>query len=226
MSTLQTLDRGLEAIEIISQRTGGTSPAALADELGVHRAGAYRILATLEQRHLVAKGHDGLYRLGSGALVVAGRFMSQYRTSAQPVVQDLADRSGCTAFVAIADGDESIAIAVAEPAARGSIGISYRVGARHPLEQGADGLAILAQRPERVTDSEAVQQSRAQGYAISDGEVQPGAVGIAVGTGGDASTTDVEASIGVIRLGLPGNLDIERLLPLVRDARAAVARLY
>lgn len=225
MSTLQTLDRGLEAIEIVSQRTGGISPAALADELGVHRAGAYRILATLEQRHLVAKGTDGLYRLGSGALVVAGRFMSQYRASAQPVVQELADRSGCTAFVAIADRTESIAIAVAEPSARGPIGISYQVGARHPLEQGADGLAILAQRPERESDSAPVRATRAQGYAISDGEVQPGAVGVAVGMGRGAST-DVEASIGVIRLGLPGDLDIERLLPLVQDARAAVARLY
>ncbi|HIZ99446.1 MAG TPA: transcriptional regulator, partial [Candidatus Janibacter merdipullorum] len=120
---------------------------------------------------------------------------------------------------------ESIAIAVAEPATRGSIGISYRVGARHPLEQGADGLAILAQRPERPGDSEAVRRTREQGYAISDGEVQPGAVGIAVGTGEDGAT-DVEASIGIIRLGRPGDLDIDRLLPLVREARAAVARLY
>ena len=225
MSTLQTLDRGLEAIEIISRHIRGISPAALADELGVHRAVAYRILSTLEQRHLVAKGNDALYRLGSGALAVAERFMSQYRTSAQPIVQELADRSGCTAFVAVADRAESIAIAVAEPATRGSIGISYRVGARHPLEQGADGLAILAQRPERPGDSEAVRRTREQGYAISDGEVQPGAVGIAVGTG-EGEATDVEASIGIIRLGLPGDLDIERLLPLVREARASVARLY
>lgn len=225
MSALQTLDRGLEAIEIISQRTGGISPAALADALGVHRAGAYRILSTLEQRHLVAKGGDGLYRLGSGALVVAGRFMSQYRSAAQPVVQDLADRSGFTAFVAIADRAEAVALAVAEPATRGSIGISYQVGARHPLEEGADGLAILAQRPERPTDSEAVRRARARGYALSDGEVQPGAVGLAVGTGG-APATDVEASIGVVRLGLPGDLDVAHLLPLVQSARDAVVRLY
>ncbi|MBC7633796.1 fumarylacetoacetate hydrolase family protein [Aeromicrobium sp.] len=144
MSTLQTLDRGLEAIEIISRRTGGISPAELADQLGVHRAGAYRILATLQNRRLATKGHDGLYRLGTGALVVAGRFMNQYRTAAQPVVQELADRSSCTAFVAIADQAESVAIAVAEPSVRGSIGISYQAGARHLLERGADGLAILA----------------------------------------------------------------------------------
>lgn len=225
MSTLQTLDRGLEAIDIVSRRTGGISPAALADELGVHRAGAYRILATLEQRHLVAKGHDGLYRLGSGALVVAGRFMSQYRTAAQPVIQELADLAGCTAFLAIADRDESVAIAVAEPAARGSIGVSYRVGARHALEHGADGLAILAQRPERAADSEAVRRSRTQGYALSQGEVQPGTVGLALGTG-SSGPTGVEASIGVVTLGRPGDLDIQRLLPQVEAARDAVVRLY
>src|SRR5699024_6621585 len=35
---LQTLDRGLEAVELISKRTAGISPADLAEELGVHRA--------------------------------------------------------------------------------------------------------------------------------------------------------------------------------------------
>jgi len=223
--TLQTLDRGLEAMEIISRRTGGISPAELADQLGVHRAGAYRILATLENRRLATRGHDGLFRLGTGALVVAGRFMNQYRTAAQPVVQELADRTSCTAFVAIADQAESVAIAVAEPSARGSIGISYQVGARHLLERGADGLAILAQRPERVTDSEAVRRAREQGFAVSDGQVQHGAVGLAVGTG-ETLSSDVEASIGVIRLGRLGDLDIEGLLPVVQAARASLAQLY
>lgn len=223
MTILQTLDRGLEAIDIISRRTSGISPADLADELGVHRAGAYRVLETLEQRHLVAKGSDGLYRLGSGVLVVAGRFMSQYRSAAQPVVQDLADRSGSTAFVAIADRSESVAIAVAEPAARGSIGISYQVGARHALEHGADGLAILALRPARDSDSDAVRQTRARGYAISDSEIQPGTVGLAVGA--DTATTDIAASIGLIQLGSPRELDIDRLLPLVQQARTALSDL-
>lgn len=225
MSTLQTLDRGLEAIDIVSRRTSGVSPAALADELGVHRAGAYRILATLEQRHLVTKGGDGLYRLGSGALIVAGRFMAQYRSAAQPVVQELADRSGFTAFVTIADRDESVAIAVAEPTARGSIGISYQVGTRHPLDLGADGLAILAQRPERSNDPEAVRTARTCGYALSRGEVQPGTAGIAMGTG-DSTATEVESCIGLIALGRPEDLDVGTLVPLLEDARTTIARLY
>lgn len=225
MSTLQTLDRGLEAIEIISRRTSGTSPAALADELGVHRAGAYRILATLEQRHLVTKGGDGLYRLGSGALAYAARFMSQYRLAAHPIVQELADQSGCTAFVSIADGDESVAIAVAEPSVRGAIGISYQIGTRHPLSSGADGIAILAQRPPRPDDPEAVQTARADGHAVSRGEVQPGTAGLAVGTGA-VSDTDVESAIGLIALGQPADLDLDTLLPVLHEARERIARLY
>ncbi|MGN7246889.1 IclR family transcriptional regulator [Janibacter anophelis] len=225
MSTLQTLDRGLEAIDIVSRRAAGISPAELADELGVHRAGAYRILATLERRHLVTKGDDGRYRLGSGALVVAGRFMGQYRTAAQPIVQDLADRTGHTALVSIADRDESVAIAVAEPAARGPIGISYRVGTRHPLEHGADGLAILALRPERPDDIDAVRAARLHGHAVSRGEVQPGTAGLAVGTGA-VSDTDVESAIGLIALGQPADLDLDTLLPVLHEARERIARLY
>lgn len=236
MSTLQTLDRGLEAIDIISRRAGGITPAALADELGVHRAGAYRILATLEQRHLVTKGNDGLYRLGSGALVVAGRFMSQYRSAAQPVVQELANSTRSTAFVSIADGSESVAIAVAEPADRGTLGVSYRPGTRHPLEHGADGQAILAQRPERAGDPEPVRRARELGYALTEGEVQAGTIGLAVGIaapgggsgagGVGAGASDTPSSIGIIRLGQPGDLDVDTLLPLVQAARDALSQLY
>lgn len=222
---LQTLDRGLEAIELISRRTAGISPAELADELGVHRAGAYRILATLEHRRLATKGDDGLYRLGTGALRTSERFMNQFRAAAQPVIQDLADRTSCTAFVAIADRDEAVAIAVAEPADRATIGISYQVGARHPLDRGADGIAILAQRPALPDEPDAVHRAREEGFVVSGGEVQPGAVGLAVGT--DHSTLPhVEASIGVIRLGRPEGIDVDRLRPLVEGARDTLSQRY
>lgn len=225
MEILQTLDRGLEALDLISRRTGGVSPSELADALGVHRAGAYRILATLEHRRLATKGHDGLYRLGSGALVVAGRFMNQYRAAAQPVVQDLADRASCTAFLTVADQSEAVALAVAEPADRATIGISYQVGARHPLALGADGVAILAQRPELPDDPESVRQARSQGFAVTGGQVQPGAVGLAVGVD-PSSLPHVETSLGVIRLGHLEDLDVTTLLPLVQAARDSLARLY
>ncbi|HEV7787535.1 MAG TPA: helix-turn-helix domain-containing protein, partial [Pseudonocardia sp.] len=48
MSTLQTLDRGLSVLELVSQRPAGVSVAELAAALDVHRAICYRIVATLE----------------------------------------------------------------------------------------------------------------------------------------------------------------------------------
>lgn len=225
MSILQTLDRGLEAIEIISRSTGGAAPQELADALDVHRAVAYRILATLENRQLATRGQDGFYRLGSGVLAVADRYMSQYRTAAQPVLQKLADQTSMTSFMAVADGVHAVALAVAEPAARESIGISYRIGSRHPLDRGADGLAILAQRAERPSDIEAVRLARRTGVAVSDGQLQPGAVGLAVGLGA-TSPTHIETSIGVIRLGQPGDLNVDRLRSAVETARDSLTSFY
>src|SRR5699024_12355394 len=114
---------------------------------------------------------------------------------------------------------------VAEPADRASIGIRYQVGARHPLRHGADGIAILATRPELADDPEPVRRARRDGHAISDGQVQPGAARIAIGSD-PAAPGDVEASVGVIRLGHAEDLDVPRLLPLVRTAQESLLLTY
>ncbi len=59
MSTLQTLDRGLRALDVVAQSAAGISVADLARELDVHRAICYRIVATLEAHGLVARTADG-----------------------------------------------------------------------------------------------------------------------------------------------------------------------
>src|SRR5574340_148671 len=74
MSTLQTLDRGLRALDVISRHPGGISVADLAKELDVARAICYRIVATLEVHSLVARFDDGRIRLGAGTAVLASRF--------------------------------------------------------------------------------------------------------------------------------------------------------
>src|SRR5699024_2731923 len=110
-SILQSLDRGLEALELISIRPWGASAQELADQLDVHRAVVYRILATLERRNLAAKGSDNRYRLGSGGLAITERYLSQYRTAAQPMLVELADATSMTAFLAIAEHNQAVAVA-------------------------------------------------------------------------------------------------------------------
>jgi hypothetical protein len=86
--------------------------------------------------------------------------------------------------------------------------VAYRVGSRHPLGRGAAGRAILAMR------------SGAPGTATSDGELQPGAHGLAVGW----SVGSLEGSVGVVTL---TPMDPDDVAAAVRAARdELVQRLH
>ena len=224
MPALKTLDRGLEAIDVIARARSGVTVRELADALGVHRAAAYRILDTLESRRFAQRSADGTYRLGSGVLAVSHRFMAQFRTVAQPVIQDLADAVAMTAFVTVEDAGQALALAVAEPSTVDSLGIRFQVGFRHPLAKGADGVAILAQRPASPGEPPSAAEARRLGYSVTSGENQPGTVGMAVGLG-SADALQVEASVGVIRLGAAGDLAVSAARPPLEHAADALRRL-
>ncbi|GAB3711604.1 IclR family transcriptional regulator [Nocardiopsis nanhaiensis] len=224
MAILRTLDRGLEAIDVISRSSNGITVQDLANALGIHRAAAYRILDTLESRQFAQRGTDGCYRLGSGILSVSHRFMSQFRVVSQPIIQDLANEVGMTAFIAVEDAGQALALAVAEPSAIESLGIRFQVGFRHPLHRGADGIAILAQRPVQPGEPPAVETARKRGYSVTSGENQPGASGMAVGLG-DFETLQVEASVGVIRLGGLQDLRAEDILPHLDGVRNTLRKM-
>lgn len=198
-TTLQTLDRGLNALAIIAEQAGGLSVAELAERLAVHRAIAYRIVTTLEQHGLVNRGHDGLLRLGAGLSLLASRFEPQLRTLAQPRLKALAAATRATAFLSVAQGEEAVVILVAEPD-DGLLRVGYRIGSRHPLSLGAAGIAILAGRPPEADDVEAVNRARREGYSLTRGQLQRGAVGIASPIPADPRRSGVEACVGVVAM--------------------------
>lgn len=178
MSTLQTLSRGLTVLELVSRSPDGLAIAEIARQLGVHRAIAYRLVTTLEEHMLVARGDDGRILIGGGVVALAGRYQPQLRMAAQPVLASLAEASGATAFLCIAQGDECVAVEVAEPE-QPMLKVSYRAGARHPISRGAAGLAIAMQRPPLNSDSAELTAARSQGYALTRGQLQEGAIGLA-----------------------------------------------
>lgn len=222
MSLLQTLDRGIQALNVIAQRPDGISIAALAERLGVHRAIAYRIVATLEANALVSRRGEGQVYLGSGILVLASRFEPQLRSAAQPLLRDLASETGATAFISVAQGDECVALMVAEPEG-GVLRVGYRVGSRHPLTQGAAGIAILSGRPERSDDPAEVKQARRDGYSITRGQLQRGAVGVASPMRMAAQPqSGFEGCVGVVAL---DDLDAPRVASAVRDCAQRLSDL-
>lgn len=220
-NTLQTLDRGLQVLDLVCGHAEGLSVAAIAQALGVHRAIAYRLVSTLEQRGLVVRGAGGRIVAGPGLMRWGDAFAMQLRAASRPWLAQLAEQAGATAFLSVAQGDECVAVQVHEPQ-HVDLRLSYRVGSRHPLTSGAPGIAILSARPARADDLEAVRTARAQGYSLTEGEVQAGAIGIAcpVRLPEGRDQPGLQASVGVVTM---HSLDPGRCIDLVTRCARAIA---
>ncbi|MFD2740051.1 IclR family transcriptional regulator [Sulfitobacter aestuarii] len=219
---LQTLDRGMLALQIVAQAPRGISVADLARELDVARAAAYRIVATLEDHAMLHRDGTGRIRLGSGTLVLAAQFDTGLRGIARPIVEKLAAKTQATAFVSVAHGRQCTAILTVE-SDRPFINIAYRAGVRHPLDRGAAGIAILAGRPEAAEDSDEIREARRLGYSLTRGQLQPGAVGVSspVPLSPDLHP-GLECSIGVVAM---EDLDVANAAQAAMRAAGELAAL-
>lgn len=203
--TSQTLDRGLRVLRVLAASPQGLSITALAAEVGVNRTVVYRLVATLEEHGLARRDTSGRLHVGLGVLAIARGLQPVLRELAGPVLRSLAEELGSTAHLTVADGGEALAIAVVEPSWT-DYHVAYRVGARHPLEQGAAGKAILLGRGAGV------------GYVETVGEIQAGAHGVAAPVLG---VEGLEASVGIVSL---GDFEAAEFGPQVVAAAAQVAK--
>lgn len=219
---VQTLDRGLQALSIISLSPDGLTVAELAVRMGLHRAITYRLVRTLELHRLVMKGPGGRAILGPGLLPLSSRFAPHLRSIARPLLQELSHQVQASAFISIAEGNDCVPIDVVD-ADSSILHVTYRIGSRHPLTLGAAGVAILSGRPPAEHDSEVVRQARREGVSVSIGQIQPGAVGVAsplLLPGGQFN--GIEASVGVVAL---NNLDVEKSRSSVLQCANALSEL-
>lgn len=206
--TSQTLDRGIQVLELLAASgPDGLVVSQVSVELGLGRPVVYRLVATLIEHDLVRRFADGRLRLGLGLLPLAAATHFGLRQAAGPVLRRLADDTGATAHLTIADNGEGIAIAVEEPR-RTDVHVAYRVGSRHPLDRGAAGKAITRGRQGSV------------GVVETRDELQAGARGFAVPLLG---VDGLEASVGVVAVGSLVAQDLESTLS--RAARAIAAAI-
>jgi DNA-binding IclR family transcriptional regulator len=219
----QTLDRGLSLLKLLSASPDGLTVIEMADQLGLDRTVAYRLINTLIDHHLAVRDHARRYRVGIAVLDLGRSAFSTLRVLAMPELRVIADDTGGTATLSIADGWETVVLATVGPRSGNGPFVTYHPGFRHPLERGAAGVAILAGRPPREGEREAVAQARARGFAVSRGEFNAEAMAIAapVAVGGG----EAQASIGVI--GIPAALLDEHTVgpKLVAAAAGLAAKL-
>ena len=178
MSTSQTLDRGLAVLESIAWATAPPTIDELADEYGVHRSITYRIVRTLEARHLVRRDASGRCHAGVRLASLARGVRAPLLTAAVPVLTGLANELGMTSFLVVRDGDDAVTIESIEPQTS-EIHLAYRPGIRHPVVLGAPGLALLAGGPPIDGERAEVAVARRRGWAVSAGEVIAGLASVA-----------------------------------------------
>jgi DNA-binding IclR family transcriptional regulator len=203
--TSQTLDRGLRVLRVLADSPEGLTITELSARLQVNRTVVYRLISTLEMHGLVRRDARSRLFVGLGVLHIASAVQPILRDLAMPVLRSLAEAIGSTAHLTVADGDEALALAVVEPTWT-DFHVAYRVGARHPLSQGAAGKAI------------GLLDVAEPAYAVTSGELQSGARGLAAPVRG---VDGLRASVGVVTL--EDTIDEAVVGPQVIAAAAAVA---
>ncbi|EHI11849.1 IclR family transcriptional regulator [Mycolicibacterium thermoresistibile] len=175
----QTLARGLSALQAVAGAPDGLTVQQVADEVGVHRTIAYRLLGTLSQFRYVIRGDDGRYRPAAALALLGAAFDNNLRQYSVPVLRALADEVGTTVSLLVAEGDQQVAIAVIVPT-QVFYQLSFHEGSRYPIDRGAAGIALLASMPPRPGERDLVRQTREQGWVITHGEIEPDTYGLAV----------------------------------------------
>jgi IclR family acetate operon transcriptional repressor len=241
---LQSVDRALRALELIAD-AGELGVTELGRRLGVHKATASRLIATLGDRGMVERDPvTEKFRLGFGLIRLAGAAMAGMdlvRTS-RPLVEDLAERTHETVNLGVLSGDAVVYIDQVT-GTRSIVAVSW-VGRRTPLHCTSNGKVLLAwlsdserarvlgSRLERQTRStvtepaklrDQLEEIRRRGYAVTMEELEEGL---------NAVSAPVRRADGVVVAALSVSgpafrmrpVDLPRVGRLTMDAAAAISR--
>jgi IclR family acetate operon transcriptional repressor len=152
--TVQSLQRGLQILDMVVQSGEPLRLADIARDLEMDRASAFRLLQTLERNSLVAK--DPLrknYTVGGRLLQWAstiGQDASLVAT-ARPYLEQLVNRTNESGHFGVLSKDRALLLDYI--GSRGTIVVQNRVGVFEPLHCTALGKALLAFQPAARRDA-------------------------------------------------------------------------
>ncbi|OLT40096.1 IclR family transcriptional regulator [Saccharomonospora sp. CUA-673] len=143
-SPVQSVDRAVSILEHLA-KDGEVGITEIADELGVHKSTASRLVSALEMRNLVEQVSDrGKYTIGLGIVRLAGAATNRMDLAklGNQTCQNLADSLGETVNIAVSDG--GIAINISQAFGSASITAQNWTGRRTPLHATSSGKVLLA----------------------------------------------------------------------------------
>lgn len=199
-ATVQSVDRAVTILEVLGRR-GTAGVTELAQELGVHKSTASRLLTTLEQRDLVEQLEArGSYRLGIGLVRLAGATSARLDVvqQARPVSRLLAAETGETVNLAVMGQQAAVYV---DQYVAPTVRATYNwVGQHIPLHATSNGKVLLSELPDEelasatgeltaytqgtTTDLARLRAElaavRRQGYAVAADELEVGLSAVAV----------------------------------------------
>ncbi len=194
-------ERVVRLLDALAGAPEGLGVTAVADELGVHKTTASRLLATLALTGLIERDErTRRYRLGARLVSLAGAAVARLPvvSQARPELEHLAKVASETASLAILDGRHVVYVDQVVPSQ--AVVMASWVGRRSPAHASSSGkvlvafaddatrAAVLSSKLERltrhtITDPKRLRvvldEARRRGYASGTGELEEGLVTVA-----------------------------------------------
>lgn len=188
--------KAFSIIQILASRSeAGTSLTELSTLLHMPKSTTHRYLATLLELHVAERGDADRFRLGTKVIELAGSFLasSDIRMESEPILEEMAEKTGETVHLAVPSGTEVVYIAKVE--SKHTLGMSSHIGSRLPMRCTALGKSILAfsgldliqavfseppqsRTPNTITSNEVLETEldriRTQGFAVDNEENEVG----------------------------------------------------
>ncbi|MEV0410138.1 IclR family transcriptional regulator [Streptomyces sp. NPDC050448] len=142
----QSVERALRIMPLLAKGPAGLGEVA--EELGVHKSTALRLLRTLHEHGFVYRQPDGCYRLGAQLFALAAQALENVdvRAVAHPHLVELGRLTGHTVHLALHQDDEVVYIDKVE--SRHPVRMYSRIGKPVPLTVAAVAKLLLADLPE------------------------------------------------------------------------------
>jgi IclR family transcriptional regulator, acetate operon repressor len=198
---IRAVDRVLDILDLLQAAAGSVSLGDLSRAAGLPKSSAFRYLATLEARGYVVRDAGGeSYRLGLAFRPMRPRDLSLLAAVARPRMDELCGRFEETINLGVLDGNRVAYLEMIESPR--AMRFAARPGHRDPIHSSAlgkalasrlgqaevrrllavEGMPALTERtitePERYLEE--LEEVRATGYALDNGENEHGGRCVAV----------------------------------------------
>lgn len=240
--TVRSLGRACDIFGLLIERPEGMTPSEISVATGVHRSTIFRYLWTLESRRYVVQDPEtGVYQLGFAFLPLYSHQVDALVQRMRGHLESLRDRFNETANLGLLDGTKVIYLDIVESPK--AMRLAARAGDRDPIHSTALGQAIVASlsaeqvtaileqegmpafTDRTITDRATFKQRLAEvserGYAVDDGENEPGGRCVAVPLLSGRIRTAVSVSAPATRMPaelIPGIVDaLKRVASAVAD---------